>query len=118
MLRPLARDTAPAAEARHIAFFQQRQPHERLAITFDLTAFSVASSRDAIRRAHPSLFRENAAAAVGLSLLLRESGLTYGAGHPHRAVLPDKPRDHVHSVVAYNTVRYRSRSRCCCEYVT
>lgn len=55
MLRPLARDTAPAAEARQIAFFQQRQPHERLAITFDLTAFSVASSRDAIRRAHPEL---------------------------------------------------------------
>ena len=55
MQQPLARDTAPAAEARQIAFFQQRQPHERLAITFDLTAFAVASSRDAIRRAHPEL---------------------------------------------------------------
>lgn len=55
MPRPLARDTALAAEARQIAFFQQRQPHERLAITFDLTAFSVASSRAGIRRAHPEL---------------------------------------------------------------
>ena len=55
MIQPLARDTAPAAEARQIAFFQQRQPHERMAITFDLTAFAVASSRDAIRRAYPKL---------------------------------------------------------------
>lgn len=55
MLQPLARDTAPSAEGRQIAFFQQRQPHERLAITFDLTAFAIASSRDAIRRANPEL---------------------------------------------------------------
>ena len=55
MPQPLARDTSLAAEARQIAFFQQRLPHERLAITFDLTAFAVASSRAAIRRAHPHL---------------------------------------------------------------
>lgn len=55
MLQPLTRDTSPAAEARQIAFFRQRQPHERLAITCDLTAFAVASSQAAIRRAHPDL---------------------------------------------------------------
>jgi hypothetical protein len=55
MPQPLARDTSPGAEARQIAFFQQRQPHERLAIVFDLTAFAVASARAAIRRAHPQL---------------------------------------------------------------
>lgn len=55
MPQPLARDTAPAAEAHQIAFFQQRQPHERLALMCELTAFAVASSRAAIRRAHPEL---------------------------------------------------------------
>jgi hypothetical protein len=55
MSQPLARDTSPAAEARQIAFFQQRLPHERLAITFDLTAFAVALARDGIRRTHPQL---------------------------------------------------------------
>lgn len=29
---PLACDTSPGAEAQQIAFFQQRRPHERLAI--------------------------------------------------------------------------------------
>jgi hypothetical protein len=55
MRQPLARDTAPAAEQRQILFFQQRQPRERLAITFDLIAFAVAMSRAAIRKAHPEL---------------------------------------------------------------
>lgn len=55
MAQPLARDTAPAAEARQLAFFQQRQPHERLAIMCELTAFAFASSRAAIRKAHPEL---------------------------------------------------------------
>ena len=50
MRQPLARDTAPAAEARQVAFFQQRLPTERLAMLFDLTAFA-RSLRDAIRRA-------------------------------------------------------------------
>lgn len=55
MPQPLARDTSASAEGRQIAFFRQRQPHERLAIVFDLTAFAFASSREAIRRAHPQL---------------------------------------------------------------
>jgi hypothetical protein len=55
MSQPLAADTAPAAEARQIAFFQLRSPAERLALTFDLIAFTVASARAAIRRAHPQL---------------------------------------------------------------
>lgn len=55
MPQPLAGDTSPSAEGRQIAFFRQRQPHERLAIVFDLTAFASASSREAIRRAHPQL---------------------------------------------------------------
>ena len=55
MPQPLARDTSPSAEARQIAFFRQREPHERLAIVFDLTAFAFASARDGIRRAHPQL---------------------------------------------------------------
>jgi len=54
-MQPLATDTAPAAEARQIAFFQQRSPSERLALMFDLSAFALAASRDAIRRAHPHL---------------------------------------------------------------
>ena len=52
---PLARDTAPAAEARQIAFFQQRPPAERLRITCELTAFAFASSRAAVQRLHPHL---------------------------------------------------------------
>jgi hypothetical protein len=55
MPQPLAHDTTLAAEARQIAFFQQRQPADRLAMMCELTAFAVASSREAIRRAHPEL---------------------------------------------------------------
>jgi len=55
MPQPLAQDTSPSAEARQIAFFQQRLPSERLAIVFDLTAFVFASAHTAIRRAHPDL---------------------------------------------------------------
>lgn len=55
MSQPLAADTAPAAEARQMAFFQHGSPAERLALTFDLIAFTVASARAAIRRAHPQL---------------------------------------------------------------
>src|SRR5262249_51775106 len=51
----LAADTSHAAEARQIAFFQRRSPSERLALLFDLNAFTIASSRAAIRRAHPHL---------------------------------------------------------------
>jgi hypothetical protein len=55
MRQPLARDTALAVEARQTAFFRQRVPTERLAMLFDLTAFAMSSSRDAIRRARPEL---------------------------------------------------------------
>lgn len=65
-MQPLARDTAPAAEARQIALFQQRPPHERIARTCDLTAFAVASSRAAIRRAHPDLSEIDQARMVAL----------------------------------------------------
>ena len=51
----LAADTTPAAEAHQIAFFRQRTPSERLALMFDLIAFTVAASREAIRRANPQL---------------------------------------------------------------
>jgi hypothetical protein len=54
-MQPLAHDTGPAAEARQIAFFQQRSPSDRLALLFDLSAFALAASREAIRRAHPHL---------------------------------------------------------------
>jgi hypothetical protein len=54
-MHPLAKDTAPAAEARQIAALQQRSPSERLALMFDLSAFALAASRAAIRRAHPQL---------------------------------------------------------------
>src|SRR5689334_1811528 len=54
-MQSLARDTARAAEARQIAFFQQQSPSERLALMFDLSAFAIAASRAAIRRAHPGL---------------------------------------------------------------
>jgi hypothetical protein len=54
-MQPLAQDTAPAAEAWQIAFFQQRSPSDRLALMFDLSAFALAASRDAIRRARPHL---------------------------------------------------------------
>jgi hypothetical protein len=53
--QPLAADTTPAAEARQLAFFRQRGPRERLALTFELIAFARAASRSAIRRAHPHL---------------------------------------------------------------
>ena len=52
-MQTLTRDTTPAAEARQISILQQRQPHERIALTCELTAFSVASSLNALRRAHP-----------------------------------------------------------------
>ena len=55
MPQPLARDTSLAAEARQIAFFRGRQPAERLAATFDLTAFAVALAHDGLRRARPEL---------------------------------------------------------------
>lgn len=55
MRQPLARDTTLAAEARQIAHFQQQIPSARLATLFDLTAFTMASSREAIRRARPEL---------------------------------------------------------------
>lgn len=55
MPQPLALDTSLAAEARQIAFFRQQSPSERLAQVFALTAFAVAASRAAIRRAHPDL---------------------------------------------------------------
>jgi hypothetical protein len=54
-MHPLARDTLPASEARQIALLQQRSPGERLALMFDLSAFALAASRAAIRRAHPHL---------------------------------------------------------------
>ena len=69
-MQTLARDTAPAAEARQIALFQQRQPWERIALTCELTAFTVASSRAAIRRAHPGL--------DAIALARRFSALQYG----------------------------------------
>jgi hypothetical protein len=54
-MQTLARDTSLAAEARQIAFFQQRSPSDRLALMFDLSAFALAASRDAICRANPQL---------------------------------------------------------------
>jgi hypothetical protein len=53
--QPPAADTAPAAEARQLAFFRRRGPRERLALTFELIAFARAASRAAIRRANPHL---------------------------------------------------------------
>ncbi len=55
MSQPLALDTTPSAETRQIEFFRARTPETRLALAFELTAFAVAASRAAIRRAHPHL---------------------------------------------------------------
>src|SRR5262245_53526957 len=54
-MQALARDTSPDAEARQIAIVRRRSPGERLALMFDLSAFALAASRAAIRRAHPQL---------------------------------------------------------------
>ena len=54
-MQPLTQDTPPAAEARQIAILQQRSATERLALMFDLSAFALAASRAALRRAHPHL---------------------------------------------------------------
>jgi hypothetical protein len=55
MSQPLALDTTPSAERRQIEFFRTRTPEHRLGLAFELTAFAVAASRAAIRRAHPHL---------------------------------------------------------------
>lgn len=65
MPQPLALDTPPSAEARQIAFFQQRAPHERMALMFDLVAFLTATSREAIRRANPTLSKLEQARLFG-----------------------------------------------------
>ena len=54
-MQPLAQDTPLAAEAHQLAVLRQRSPSERLALLFDLSAFALAASRAAIRRAHPHL---------------------------------------------------------------
>lgn len=55
MPQPLALDTTPAAEAVQINLFRHRSPRERLALMFEHAAFTLASSRSAIARAHPHL---------------------------------------------------------------
>lgn len=55
MPQPLALDTSPASENRQIEFFRSRTREQRLELTFEMTAFAVASSRAAIRRAFPHL---------------------------------------------------------------
>ncbi|KAB8140758.1 hypothetical protein F8S13_22410 [Chloroflexia bacterium SDU3-3] len=76
MPHPLAYDTSPAAEARQIAFFQQRTPTERLGISCELTAFAFVYSRAAVRRLHPHL--------DPLAQERRFAQLAYGPAHADR----------------------------------
>ena len=72
----LALDTAPAAEARQIAGFRLRTPEERLTAAFQLGSWAMAASRDAIRRAQPSL------SALEQAQLLY--GLQFGSERAHQ----------------------------------
>jgi hypothetical protein len=103
-MQPLAHDTPPAAEARQIAVLQQRSPSERLALMFDLSAFALAASRAAIRRAHPHLD------PLTQARLLAE--LQFGLAHAAQVLRPPTvegamsiPAAILPVVAAYNALR-------------